>query len=133
MESKCYANYWAYPLNGKGHYMGIEAINQVVDFRHKTSDNLKENILPACVSDPHIGVVGQQERSKVPCRPFTSITTPPEIHHKPMLVCDSIWQYMELQNVMIPLQYGAVGTVQAMKVPVFVSESFPQTTRTIIL
>ena len=72
--------------------MGISAITKLADFRCKTSDNLREKILPACVSDSHIGVVGQQERLKVPHHPFTSITNPPEIHHKPTLVSDSIWQ-----------------------------------------
>ena len=78
------------PPNGKRHYMGIEAINQLVDFRHKTSESLKENVFTAC--DSYIGVVGQQERLQVPHHPFASITTPHKIHHKPMLVCDSIWQ-----------------------------------------
>ena len=77
------------PLNDKWHYTKIEAIIQLADFRHETSGNLKENILPACVSNSHIGMVGQQEKSKVPHHPFASITTPHEIHHKPMLVCDS--------------------------------------------
>ena len=71
--------------------MGIEAITQLADFRHKISENLKENVLSTCVSDSHIGVVGQQERLKVPYHPFASITTPHhEIYHKPTLACDSI-------------------------------------------
>ena len=57
--------------------IGIDTINHLVDFRHNTSENLKENVLPACVSDSHIEVVGQQERSKVPHHPFAAITTPP--------------------------------------------------------
>ena len=69
--------------NGKWHYMGIDAINQLVDFRHNTSDNLRENVLPACVSDSHIGVAGQQERSKVPHHPFPSTTKPPSSWDSP--------------------------------------------------
>ena len=57
--------------------MGIETIKQLADFRHKTSGNPKENVLPAYVSNSHIGVVGQQEMSQVSCHPFTSITQPP--------------------------------------------------------
>ena len=72
-------------------------------------------------------VVGQQERSKVPCHPFTSNTTPHEIHHGPMLVCDSIWQKVELQNVIIPLEYGTVEAVQDMKAPILITESLPWT------
>ena len=56
----------------------IEAIIQLVDFRHETSGNLKENMLPACVTNSHIGVVEQQEKLNVPCNPFASITTPPQ-------------------------------------------------------
>ena len=51
------------PPNDKWHYTGIEAINQLAEFRQKTSNNLRENVLPACVSDSNSKLASAQTKN----------------------------------------------------------------------